>query len=117
MLFFFDDMRPFIYASGEIAAFQLGGFYTDKSERRLYQFVRVSKKGFNFIDISSGKCLLPTHMYVPKKFEERCRSGVFFFDNHFRKGAEYLGYYLKPLSINDLSDVVAKIQSRHKNPR
>lgn len=34
MLFFFDDMKPFIYASGAIAAFQLGGFYTDTSERK-----------------------------------------------------------------------------------
>lgn len=117
MLFFFDEMKPFIYASGEIAAFQLGGFYTDKQDRKLFQFVRVSKKGYNFINIQTGQCLLSSHMFVPKKFESRCKNGVFFFDNHYRKGAELFGHYLKPVSITELSDVVLKIQSRQKKSR
>jgi len=117
MLFFFDDKKAFYYKRGEKVAFEIGGFYTGKTKytmNTILQFIQVSPKGYNFLDIKTGKCLYSKHLYVTSKDYEKCHGGVRFFDLRFRETIIPTLNLLEPLRVSELSDVLLQIQSRQK---
>jgi hypothetical protein len=44
--------------------FKLGGLYeTDTYPRRIVKFIKVTRKGYNLLDIETNKCILKHHLY------------------------------------------------------
>lgn len=47
--------------------FKLGSLYeTDTYPRRIVRFIKVTRKGYNLLDVETNKCILRYHLYCPK---------------------------------------------------
>jgi hypothetical protein len=47
--------------------FKLGSLYeTDTYPRRIVKFIKVTRKGYNLLDIETHKCILRYHLYSPQ---------------------------------------------------
>lgn len=48
----------------EFRTFELGRNYS--YHNRIVKFIKVTEKGFNFLDIETSKCILKRHLYSKK---------------------------------------------------
>ena len=46
-----------------IRSFKLGSLYEINYPYRLVRFIKVTRKGYNLLDIQTNKCLLNHHLY------------------------------------------------------
>ena len=117
MLFFFDDKKPFYYNKDTRVAFQIGGFYTGQTcstKDKIFQFIQSTSKGYNFLDIKTGRCLYTKPLYVSKADLNKCQKDVRYFDLRFRGYSVPALSLLIPLAVSELSDVLSKIETRQQ---
>jgi len=53
-----------------IRSFKLGSLYEIKYPYRLVRFIKVTRKGYNLLDIKTNKCILSHHLYS-KEFSHK----------------------------------------------
>jgi len=57
--------------------FKLGSIYeTDTYPRRIVKFIKVTRKGYNLLDIETNKCILKHHLYSKEFFHKEIPEDV-----------------------------------------
>lgn len=55
MIFLFPEKYK-LERKGDLFTFELGGYYYCENDKKTYQFIQTSPKGFNFVDTKNGRC-------------------------------------------------------------
>jgi len=66
--------------------FNLGDCYVIQfwyGKERLCRFIQPTRKGFNFLDLNTHKCILRYHLY-PSKYPEHISNNWFWVSEHMR---------------------------------
>jgi len=40
------------------------------------KFIKVTKKGYNFLHEKSNQCILFRHLFIPRKWQEQCQGPI-----------------------------------------
>jgi hypothetical protein len=72
MIFLFPEKYK-LERNGDRFTFELGGYYYCENDKKTYQFIKTSPKGFNFVDTKNGRChftraVIATHDVSHKHF-------------------------------------------------
>ena len=59
-------------------SFVLGDLYEVQYGSRilLCKFIKVTNMGYNFLHINSNMCVYPKHLYIPRKWQSRCKGPI-----------------------------------------
>jgi len=96
-IYFKNTMRAFYYRSFELG--KLYFLYTHKNGK-IVKFIKVTRKGFNLLDIATNKCVLKQHIYSRDLCNKDIPENMTVFKNVLLPDSIYLNE-LKQENINE----------------